>query len=93
MRGVDVCMRSNNVQENEGNGFNTDIRGRNTDCCFFVGNGTMYSCLVLKQFYNFPGRKGLCDNCPFFRTEEEYMKGLRTAPYEIEPLTCMKYRN
>ncbi|MGN0181813.1 MAG: hypothetical protein ACI4DP_05300 [Candidatus Ornithomonoglobus sp.] len=72
--------------------FNLDIRGRNTDCCFFVGNGTMYSCLVLKQFYNFPSRKGLCQGCPFFRTEEEYMTGLGTAPYKIEPLTYMKYK-
>ncbi|MDD6763387.1 MAG: hypothetical protein PUD92_07165 [Clostridiales bacterium] len=74
------------------NNYNPDARGRNTDCCFLVGNGTMYSCLVLKQFYNFPSRRGLCMGCPFFRTEEEYMTGLRSAPYEIEPLICAKYK-
>lgn len=83
----------NELHENAVSGLNTDVRGRNTDCCFFVGNGTMYSCLVLKQFYNFPSSRGLCRNCPFFRTEEEYLKGLSTAPYEIKPLTYMKYRS
>lgn len=63
-------------------------RGMNEECCFLGGNGVMHMCLVLKEFYNFPSEDALCDKCRFFKTREDYLKGLRTAPYELEPLSA-----
>lgn len=54
-----------------------DDSKRATDCYFLTetGRGTKV-CAALKTFYN--GRT--CLNCPFFKTREEYYKGLDKYP-------------
>ena len=45
------------------------------NCNFLMKCRNKTVCGIFKEFYNFPKKK-MCDNCPFYKTKEEYMRGI-----------------
>ncbi len=54
-----------------------DKRGRIRECHFCISKNKNYVCTALEKFYNFEDKENMCGNCPFFKTDEEFMKGWR----------------
>ena len=52
-----------------------DNYGRRLDCHFLAIHPKNTYCPVLKSFYNDTDYCNLCKNCPFFKTDEEFMAG------------------
>ncbi len=67
-----------------------DKRGRLRECHFCVSKYKNYVCTALEKFYNFEDKTNMCGNCPFFKTDEEFLKGWRKGMNKGEmyvPLT------
>lgn len=54
-----------------------DNRGRIKDCYFYAHKNKQVICKALVKFYNYENVKDMCGNCPFFKTPEEYLAGMR----------------
>ena len=56
----------------------TDRAGRRTDCHFYSKSGRRASCGALKRFYSeYESPLDQCAGCVFFKTDEEFEKGMR----------------
>lgn len=51
------------------------LQGGREDCHFYKHNGKKPSCQALREFYNVADTNNICGKCPFFKTDEEYIKG------------------
>lgn len=51
------------------------LSGGRTDCHFYHNNGKKPSCQALREFYNEEDKNNICGKCPFFKTDEEYIRG------------------
>lgn len=61
-----------------------DKRGRLRECHFCVSRYKNYVCTALEKFYNFEDKENMCGNCPFFKTDEEFLKG-----WGKNPMNCV----
>lgn len=52
-----------------------DKRGRIRECHFCECRHKNYYCNALENFYNAQDKNDMCGRCPFFKTDEEFMKG------------------
>lgn len=51
------------------------FQGGREDCHFYKQKGKKPSCQALREFYNEEDKNDICGKCPFFKTDEEYIKG------------------
>lgn len=49
--------------------------GGRDDCHFYKSHNDKASCQALRDFYNANDPEDICGKCPFFKTDEEYIKG------------------
>ena len=49
----------------------------NNECCFLMKGRERPACGILKSFYKETDNS--CGGCPFFKTREEYIKGLKNV--------------
>ena len=54
-----------------------DNAGRNIDCHFLDEKRKRYRCTILIDFYNASNIFDICGKCPFYKTDEEFIKGWR----------------
>lgn len=51
----------------------------NNQCYFLMKGKEQNACGILKSFYKETDNS--CEGCPFFKTREEYIKGIKNVKY------------